>query len=89
MNEGTFQEGSAAPPRETTTPTAATAEATASSQIVVPAQACPTCNAPRTATSRRGLTLTRGTANVSLILLFVFVSGAFIPIPRLCITVSL
>jgi hypothetical protein len=43
---------------------------------------------PRIASSGRGPTLTRKRLP-SLILLFVFVSSAFIPIPKLCIIVSL
>ena len=46
MNEETFQEGSTASSRETITPIAPSAEASALGQIVVPAQACPTSNVP-------------------------------------------
>jgi len=50
MNEENIHETSATPPQETIlAPAAATEDRLASRQMVVPAQACPTRNAPRTA----------------------------------------
>ncbi|MBV9597337.1 MAG: hypothetical protein JOZ87_10760, partial [Chloroflexi bacterium] len=50
MIEASAQESSATPPSEALTAAVAVpTEAWASHQIVVPAQACPTCNVPRTA----------------------------------------